>query len=137
MTTIDTLNDDMVAAAKAGDWDRYHAIMYGDAMLQADVAEGRYGVHTHPAQARELLRLDTVERRRRAAAEAHTLGNLMGGVPSGNFHNAVNDLLRRIERGEESQELYGERTAREYREREAELRKVTPGAIYYPNRSNR
>lgn len=99
--------------------------------LEADVAAGGYGVRTHPRQARELLRLGTVAHRIRADREAWTLGNLRGGRPSDNVNAAVNDLLRMIEQGREADEMYGERVAREQREREAELRQVVPGAIYH------
>lgn len=107
---------------------------YTTEALKADVAAGGYGIQMHPAQAQELLRLDTVERRQRAVAEAHTLQNLMGGIMSGNLFNAVRDLQRNIDAGHEEQELYGERTAREYREREKALREArnNPAAIYYP-----
>lgn len=138
MTTIDTeaLRARLADAAARGAWDEYKAIRYSDELLEASVAAGGYGIEIHPNQARELLRLATIEHRTRAAAEAQTLGNLIGGVPSGNYYRAVTDLLRLIADGREDEELYGERTAREYREREAELRKVTgdPSAIYYPRR---
>lgn len=65
-----------------------------------------------------LLRLDTPERRRRAQSESYTLGNLRGGRPSDNLWDAVNDLLRMVAAGTEDQEMYGERVAREDRERQ-------------------
>lgn len=81
-----------------------------------------------------LLKLDTPERRRRAVSEAETLGNLVGGTFSGNVWGAVSNLLELIASGKEDGEMYGERTAREYREREQALREATgdPTAIYYP-----
>jgi hypothetical protein len=82
-----------------------------------------------------LLLLDTPERRWRAEGEAHTLLNLgVAGRYSHGVHLAANALLHLIAAGREDDELYGERTARIYREREAELRRTTgnPAAIYYP-----
>jgi hypothetical protein len=74
--------------------------------------------------------------RRRAEGEAQTLMNLIGGVYSGNVYNATQEIAKNIAAGDPDKELYGERTAREYREREEELRKITgnPAAIYYPPR---
>lgn len=119
--------------------DAFHARKYDTDMLEADIEAGGYGILTHPRTARELLRLDTPARRRRAADEAHTLGNLLGGVPSTRTAQAVTALLSNIENGREEAELSGERTAREYREREAELRQASgnPTAIYYPPHTGR
>lgn len=106
-----------------------------EALEAAEANSPLPGAYTHPRQAHELLRLDTVERRRRALAEAHTLANLMGGILSQRLYEAATTLLANISRGQEFMELYGERTAREYREREAALREATgnPAAIYYPS----
>lgn len=108
------------------------ALTFTTEMLEADVEFGGYGVITHPEQAKQLLKLDTPERRKRAYYEGSTRQNLIGGILSGTIYHAVTELLQNIANGEEEKELYGERTAREYREREAELRKTIPGAIYYP-----
>lgn len=110
-----------------------YALRFTDDMLRADVTEGGYGVLTHSRQAAVLLRLPE-QYRRRADAEAHTLSNLIGGIHSGNLSNAANAILANIAAGNPDAELYGERTAREYREREADLRKASgnPAAIYYP-----
>ena len=104
---------------------------YSDEALDADEKDGMPG----PRHAAKYLRtLDTVERRKRAVSEAWTLGNVRGGIFSSNVYSAVSELLRNIEAGNESAELYGERFARVAREREAELRATTgnPNAIYYP-----
>lgn len=74
-----------------------------------------------------LLKLDTVERRLRAVGEAHTLMNLLGFRYSEAVHNAVSDLRKNIEAGQEDKALYGEATARRYREAEAERRKLERG----------
>lgn len=110
----------------------HSAVKFSTEMLQADIEEGGYGIMTHPRQAEQLLRLDTVERRVRAEGEAHTRGNLQGGLHSQNLHRSVNELLVQIQAGTEGHEMYAERVARQAREREAELRKTHPGAIYYP-----
>lgn len=114
--------------------DAFHALKFTTPMLEADLAEGSYGILTHSTQARELLKLDTEARRQRVWDEAHTLSNLIGGVLSQHLYSAADSLLRNIAEGRESDELYGERTARQYREREQELRQITgnPSAIYYP-----
>lgn len=109
-----------------------HALKFTSEMLEADIEFGGYGILNHPEQARQLLKLDTPERRKRAYYEGSTRQNLIGGILSGTIYHAVIELLQNIANGEEEKELYGERTAREYREREAELRKTIPGAIYYP-----
>ena len=72
----------------------------------------------HPRQAIHLLKLDTVERRQRAYAEAMTQQNLFGDILSACLSRAVHALLESIANNTEQQELYGERTAREYREAE-------------------
>lgn len=84
--------------------------------------------------ARYLRKLDTVERRKRAVNEAHTLCNVIGGIYSGNVSNAVSALLSAIEKGTEGERLYGENFAHVARERERELRQATgnPNAIYNP-----
>lgn len=85
--------------------------------------------------ARYLRKLDTVERRKRAVNEAHTLLNIIPGmIYSGAVSNAVSALLRAIEIGLEGERLYGENFAHVARERERELRQVTgnPNAIYNP-----
>lgn len=105
---------------------------YSTESLQADIDHGGYGITTHPRQARELLKLDTPERRQRAMSEAQTRQNIRGGVLSSCLFAAVADLLANIAADEEARELYGERVARTAREREAELRKTQPGAIYTP-----
>ncbi len=109
--------------------------LYTDEALLADIAkyEGT-SAHGWLNIDKALLRLDTPERRVRAKGEGETLTNLIGGITSHNVNMAVDTLLRQIAAGEEDKELYGERTAREYREREANLRKATgnPAAIYYP-----
>ena len=103
-------------AKRKAEHEAYVQRVYSTEALEADVAAGGYGVTTHPRQARELLRLDTIERRRRAYFEAGTRQNLMGGILSDNLYYAVNDLMAAIGAGREDQELYGERTARRYRE---------------------
>lgn len=112
----------------------WSALKYTTPMLEADVEEGGYGLQTHPRQARELLKLDTEAHRRRAYEEATTLQNLMGGNLSSQLCSSVQALQRLIAQGTEDEELYGERTARVYREREQELRRLSnnPAAIYYP-----
>lgn len=74
-----------------------------------------------------LLKLDTPERRLRAVQEAHTLSNLIGYRYSEAVYAAVKDLQNKIANGQEDQPLYGEATARRYREQEEELRKATRG----------
>ena len=132
-----TLREAMRVAQQNGDYDLYDAIQLSDTMLTASLTAKHYS--THPAQAHELLQVDTVARRRRVLAEAHTLSNLIGGVLSGCLCNARQSLARLITEGREADEMYGERTAREYREREADLRAVTgnPAAIYYPPQMRR
>lgn len=117
------------------DWSAWFDRKYEDDMLRADVEEGAYGVQTHPNQAAELLKLPTEALRRRAMAEAQTRVNLQGGVLSGVLFSVVDDLLAAVAADRDGEELYGERTARVYREREAALRASTGdrSAIYYPS----
>ena len=124
------------AAREARDYVTTREITFSTVMLEADCEFGGYGVCTHPAQAYELLKLDDPHLRRRAHDEAHTLQNIMGGILSGAIYNAVSSIKRNIDRGQPDAELYGERFAREAREREAELRAVTgdPTAIHNPFR---
>lgn len=74
-----------------------------------------------------LLRLDTVEQRKRAVGEAHTLINLLGFRYSDAVYNAVSDLRKNIAAGQEDKPLYGEATAKRYRDAEAERRKLERG----------
>lgn len=110
---------------------------FTDTALEADIAAGGYGRPggIHPRQAKELIEVPA-EHRERVYWEAGTLGNIRGGVLSGNIFYARTELMRNLEAGEPERELYGERFAREARERETELRKITgdPGAIYNPFR---
>jgi hypothetical protein len=105
-------------------WPRgvYTALKFSTEMLEADVENGDLGVMTHPRQAAELLRLDTVERRVRADAEAHTRGNLQGGTHAQNLRSAVTMLLSLIEAGRENEEMPSARTARFAREAEQAAR---------------
>ena len=116
-------------AKRAAEREEYVQRVYSTEALEADVAKGGYGVSTHPRQARQLLRLDTIERRRRAKFEAMTRQNLMGGILSDNLFYAVSDLLAMIAAGREAEEMYGERTAREYRERENEAKAAHLAAV--------
>lgn len=105
---------------------------YSDAWL--DEAEaGQYGRGDQNA-APYLRQLATQVQRRRAVAEAWTLNNVVGGRFSSNVYAAVREMLRNIEAGNESKELYGEHFARVAREREADLRRTTgnPNAIHNP-----
>lgn len=115
------------------------ALSYSTEMLQADVTFGGFGVMTHSRQAAELLKLDTVERRKRAYGEAHTRQNLWGGVLSNQLYGAVRDLLKMIEEGREHEEMQAAGIARRAREEEKRLREVTgnPNAIYYPSEMRR
>jgi hypothetical protein len=88
---------------------------YTDEYLRQAQVDGSPGERN---SAPYLLELDTVERRMRAVSEAHTLSNLLGFRHSQAVREAVNNLQDLIEAGREDQELYGERTAREYREAE-------------------
>jgi hypothetical protein len=74
-----------------------------------------------------LLELDTPERRLRAVSEAHTLSNLLGFRYSEAVYNAVRELKNNIANGEEDKELYGQATARKYREAEAERKRLNFG----------
>lgn len=101
---------------------------YTDEKLQADIAKyeasGQMFHRGDANRARHLLTLDTPARRRRASDEG---SNLIGGRPSDSVHDAVRNLQRLIENGQEDRELYGERTARTYREQEAERRNLRFG----------
>lgn len=112
----------------------WHELKFTTGMLRADVEHGSLGLQTHPRQAAELLKLDTPTRRRRAYDEACTLQNVIGGTMSGCLADAVANLLRLIEAGTEDRELYGEGFARQAREAEADLRRISgnPTAIHVP-----
>lgn len=71
-----------------------------------------------------LLKLDTPARRVRAVQEAYTLSNLVGYRHSEAVHAAVSELLRNIANNEEDKALYGEATARKYREAEEERKRI-------------
>ena len=109
-----------------------HDTRFETEALEKSVNDDKHHEGIHPRQAKELLKLDTVDRRKRAYFEAMTQQNLVGGILSGCLYRAVNALNESILNNTEQQELYGERTAREYREREAEMRKTNPNAIYFP-----
>lgn len=74
-----------------------------------------------------LLRLDTVEQRRRAVGEAHTLMNLLGFRYSEAVYNAVSDMRKNIAAGNEDKPLYGEAIAKKYRDADNERRKLERG----------
>lgn len=74
-----------------------------------------------------LLQLDTVEQRKRAVADAMTRMNLMGFRYSEAVWHSVTDLKRNIEAGQEDKPLYGEATAKKYRDAENERRKLQFG----------
>lgn len=74
-----------------------------------------------------LAQLDTPERRLRAIQEAHTLTNLIGMIHSQAVYNAVTELQKNIANNEEEKPLYGEATAKKYRDAEAERRKLRFG----------
>ena len=74
-----------------------------------------------------LLKLDTPERRLRAVQEAHTLSNLVGYRHSEAVYAAVTELQRNISNNKEDQPLYGEATARKYREAEEERKRLNFG----------
>lgn len=83
-----------------------------------------------------LQKLDTVARRQRAVDEAHTIMNVVPGIRySSAVGDAVRTILRQIENGAEDTELYGAKFAREAREQEADLRRITgnPAAIHVPH----
>lgn len=106
--------------AQAAEHAARRAYSMSDAGLAETVAAGGYGVSggVHPRQAVPLQRLTTVAHRERAMREASTRQNLQGGVLSDQVHYAVNDLARMVAAGTEADEMYGERTARVYRERD-------------------
>lgn len=91
---------------------------YSDDALAAvinDPTEGRGPRNAAP----HLLRLPTPELRFRAVGEAYTLMNLgVAGRYSEGVSLAVDAILRHLATGDAKFELYGERTAREYREAE-------------------
>lgn len=74
-----------------------------------------------------LLKLDTVEQRRRAVGDAHTRMNLLGFRYSEAVWHSVSDLRKNIAAGEEDKPLYGEATAKKYRDAEEERRKLERG----------
>jgi hypothetical protein len=74
-----------------------------------------------------LLKLETEDQRKRAVADAHTRMNLMGFRYSEAVWHSVSDLLRNIEAGDEAKPLYGEATAKKYRDAENERRKLERG----------
>ena len=96
------------------------ALRYSDAQMQSDLDNLDNAAPGPANRARHLLLLDTPARRARADAEGHTLTNLLGGRPSERVYDAVRELLDNIRNGKETKELAGERTARIYREQEAE-----------------
>jgi hypothetical protein len=97
---------------------------YTDENLAVDLKSGSPGDKN---AAPYLLKLDTPEQRLRAVQEAHTLSNLLGFRYSEAVYNAVKDLQKNIANGEEDKELYGQATARKYREAEEERRKLRFG----------
>ena len=74
-----------------------------------------------------LLKLDTPEQRRRAVADAHTRMNLLGFRYSEAVWHSVEDLIWNIKSGQEDKPLYGEATAKKYRDAENERRKLERG----------
>jgi hypothetical protein len=83
-----------------------------------------------PVQARYdaiLARLDTEERKTRAWRIARISGNLSGGRPSDNLHDAVTLLLRKIANGTEDSETYEEAAVRADHERQAAEREARLG----------
>lgn len=118
--------------AEAAEYRARRNYWLSDEGLNATIAHGGYGPGggaVHPRQARPLLRLATVAQRERAFREASTRQNLSGGILSDNIHYVVNDMLRAIADGREAEELYGERTAREYREAEEARRAAELKAV--------
>lgn len=107
---------------------------FTDTALEADIAAGGYGRPggIHPRQAAELIKAPE-EYRQRIYNEAGTLTNVLGGVLSGTIYDARVELMRNLEAGEPERELYGERYAREAREREEEIRQALWNAgAHYP-----
>lgn len=88
---------------------------YTDEALRAKSAQtGGFG-----RAARYLLaELDTPERRARADGEGHTLSNLIGGRYADRVWEATQALRNMIAEGREDDEMYGERAARQDRERQ-------------------
>lgn len=96
---------------------------YSTERLQETIDRGNHSFPGPANRARHLLLLDTPARRKRADWEGHALTNILGGRPSDNVHTAVLDLQRLIASGrEEDGELYGERVARQDRERQQAVR---------------
>lgn len=95
---------------------------YTDAALETAIREGSTGARN---RARHLMLLDTPQRRARANSEGSTLTNLRpGGRPSDDVRTAVLRLQDLIDQDTEGEELYGERCAREDRERQAAEREI-------------
>lgn len=92
---------------------------YSDEALQDDLINGAPGPKN---SAPYLLKLDTLQRRVRASSEAQTLTNLLGYRRSEAVAHAVSNLLDLIAKGKEDEEMYGEKCARQDRERTNALR---------------
>ncbi len=86
------------------------AQLEADAALDPLVDVGRWW--TYPNVARQLLALDTVERRVRAVEEAHIRVSLMGGTCGMALLNVVPQLLCMIAEGHENGQMWGEETTR-------------------------
>jgi hypothetical protein len=86
-----------------------------DEGLNASIAAGGYGSKGghHPRQASVLLTLP-FEQRERAYRAAGTQQNLRGSI----FSDCLHEVAQEMKRLPEGAELWCERTAREYRERE-------------------
>lgn len=94
-----------------------------DEGLQASIDAGGYGseapASVHPRQAVALMRVP-FEHRARVESEGMTRQNIRGGILSDNVWDAASDMLRMIAKGDPAeQEMYGERYARQDRERQA------------------
>lgn len=107
------------------------AYRYTDAWLDEVERNGMPGERNSAPYLREL---DTVERRKRAVSEAHTLSNITGGRHSYNVSRAVSEIKKAIRLGTEGDMLYGEKFAHDARVAEKALRERTgnPNAIHYP-----
>lgn len=103
----------------AAEYREQRAFHLSDEGLQASIDAGGYGAPGgfHPRQANVLLTVPA-EYRDRVYWEAGTRQNLMGGILSDQMHYAAQDMNRLIAAGAPDVEMYGERTAREHRERE-------------------